>query len=272
MTTAVDASSTTSVRTPSPYRLSFVRVLRSEWLKLATLRSTWWSIGIVALLTVGIALLIAQAVNVPGFGGIQVVVAPVQFTMLMAGILGVIAVTGEYSTGMIRATLAAEPARGAVLAAKSIVVAVLMFVSSLAIFVLAALATAPILAGKDIAIDWAEPSASWLPLLGASLSMAVFALIGTGLGFVLRNGAGAIAATVGLLFVLPIIVSIFPDEDGAWGWIHDLGDFLPMAASQGVIMPDAPFGPDPTASLIALGGWVAVSMLAAWASLRTRDA
>src|SRR5690606_15279401 len=79
----------------SPHRLTFLRQLHSELIKLTTLRSTWWSVGIVLLLTVGIAMLIASAMDVPGFPGIQAVTSPIQFTMLLAGILGAIAVTGE---------------------------------------------------------------------------------------------------------------------------------------------------------------------------------
>ncbi len=263
---------TAPARTTTDYRLSFPGLVHSEWIKLATLRSTWWSIGIVAVLTVGIALLMAGAVNTPGFPPIQIVVSPVQFTMLLAGILGVISVTGEYSTGMIRSTLTAGPIRGAVLAAKALVVGVLMFATSLVIFFAAALAVAPILAGKDMSIAWDVPADSLLPILAASLCMAVFALIGVGFGFVLRSGAGAIAATVGLLFVLPIVVSIFPYDDPAWQWIRDIGTYLPMSASQNVIMPQSDWGLEAPVALLALGGWVAASLLAAWAVLRTRDA
>src|SRR3546814_17112605 len=118
MTTTSATTASPATRT-TPYRLTFPRALRSEWIKLSTLRSTWWSIGIVAALTIGIALLIALAINDPDFLGIQAVVLPIQFTMLLAGILGVIAVTGEYSTGMIRSTLTADPIRGSVLSAKA---------------------------------------------------------------------------------------------------------------------------------------------------------
>src|SRR3546814_12550304 len=102
--------------------------------------------------------------------------------MLLAGILGVIAVTGEYSTGMIRSTLTADPIRGSVLAAKALVVAVLMFVTSLITFVVAALVVTPVLGSRDIGIAWEVPGDSVLPLLGAAFSMAVFALIGAAFG------------------------------------------------------------------------------------------
>lgn len=259
-------------RTSAPYRLTFPRVLRSEWIKLATLRSTWWSIGITALLTVGIALLIAQSVSAEGFPGIQAVVGPIQFTMLLAGILGVIAVTGEYSTGMIRSTLTADPLRGSVLAAKAIVVGALLFVASLVTFAVAAVVVSPILDGKGLGIDWATFDAGILPILTASFAMAVFALIGVAFGFLLRSGAGAIAATVGLLFVLPIVVSIFPSRDPGWQWIHDLGDYLPMMASQYLITPQEGAGLDAPVALLTLVGWVAAGLGSAYAVLKMRDA
>ena len=270
MTAAVIAES--RVRSASPYRFGFTRQLHSEWIKLSTLRSTWWSVGITAVLTIGIAVLIGQAMNVPGFGGIQAVVSPIQFTMLLAGILGAISVTGEYSTGMIRSTLTAAPRRGAVLAAKAVVVGAFMFVASFVIFLVAALVLAPILAAKDLSIAWDDPGQSIMPLLAASLSMAVFALIGVAFGFVLRSGAGAIAATVGVLFVLPIVVSIFPYEDPAWQWVRDLGSYLPMNASQNFILPQEDWGLSAPVALLALAGWVVAGMLAAWAALRARDA
>ncbi|WP_309104274.1 ABC transporter permease [Microbacterium sp.] len=270
MTTATaPARRTTAV---TPHRLTFLRSLRGEWIKLATLRSTWWSIGVTALITIGIALLIAQTVNAPDFGAIRAAVSPIQFTMLLAGVLGVIVVTGEYSTGMIRSTLTADPVRGSVLAAKALMTAVFLFVTSFLIFLAAALAASPIMAGRDQPIDWGDPAASFVPLLAASLSMSVFALIGVAFGFILRSGAGAIAATVGLLFVLPIVASLFATPDPAWSWIADLSQYLPMSAAQSAIMPESGWGLDEPVAYLTLAGWVGAGMLSAWAVLRTRDA
>ncbi|GAB3596659.1 ABC transporter permease subunit [Microbacterium tumbae] len=255
----------------SPHRLTFVRALRSEAIKLATLRSTWWAIGITAVLTIGIAALIAQAMNAPGFGGIQAVVSPIQFTMLLAGVLGAIAVTGEYSTGMIRSTLAAVPVRGLVLAAKAVVVAALLFLSSLVIFLAAALAVSPILEAKDAGLDWSDPEQTVLPILGAAVAMAVFALIGVAFGFMIRSGAGAIAATVGLLFVLPIVMSMFAMPGEGWEWIPEITEHLPMISAQSAILPQVG-GMEAGEAYLTLACWVAGGMLGAWAVLRTRDA
>ncbi len=249
-------------------RLTFPRVLRSEVIKLITLRSTWWSILIAAVLSVGISLLMALASADFGaeFPAVSAIVMPMQFTMLLAGILGAISVAGEYSTGMIRSTLTAVPHRGVALAAKAIVVGVFLAVASALIFAVAILATAPILATP---IDWSDPELSLIPLAYGVLSMTVFALIGVSFGFILRSGAGAIAATVGLLFVMPIVASLFVMFGEAWQWVADLGQYLPMNAAQTLTMPGAD---EPLPAVLALLGWTVAGLLGSWAVLRTRDA
>ena len=253
-------------------RVTFPRLLRSEWIKIATLRSTWWSIAITGALTIGIAALIAVSADVPGFDAIRAVVSPIQFTMLLAGIIGSIAVTGEYSTGMIRSTLAANPVRGAALAAKAVVIAAFLLIASLVIFTVAAFVVTAVGAPNDMVIDWSNPDASTLPILAASLAMAVFALIGVGFGYILRSGAGAIAATVGLLFVLPIVASMFSFGGESWKWITELANYLPMVAAQSAILPGEGAALDTPVAYLTLAGWVAASMIGAWAVLRTRDA
>jgi ABC-2 type transport system permease protein len=270
--TTTQAPAPTRARVDTGRRLTFVRALRGEWIKLATLRSTWWSIGIAAALTIGIAVLIAQAVDMPGFEPIQAVVMPIQFTMLLAGIIGTISVTGEYSTGMIRSTLTANPLRGSVLAAKSIVLAVFLFLSSLVTFALAAVAVSVIVASRDQSIDWSDPSASILPIVVASLAMAVFALIGVAFGFILRSGAGAIAATVGVLFVLPIVASFFTFAGDTWAWIVDAANYLPVSAAQSAILPSEGAALDAPTAFVTLACWVVGGTLVAWGVLRTRDA
>ncbi|WP_300265138.1 ABC transporter permease [Microbacterium sp.] len=264
-------------RTTSAHRLTFLRALRSEWIKLASLRSTWWSIAVTAFITIGAALLgafmfTAQPMDGVGFEPIQAVVSPVQFTMLLAGILGVIAITGEYSTGMIRSTLTAAPVRGMVLAAKAMVVAVFLLITSLAIFSAAAVVVTPIFAAAETPFPWDRPADSLLPILAAAVSMAVVALIGLSFGFVLRAAAGALSATVGLLFVLPIVMSLFATTDPAWQWITEVSSRLPMTAAQSAILPQNDWGLDAGGAYLTLAAWVAAGMASAWAVLRTRDA
>lgn len=272
MTITVAPTAPAPARSTSAHRLTFVRALRSEWIKLTTLRSTWWSIGITAVITIGVALLIAQSMGGPGAEPIQAVVSPVQFTMLLAGVLGAISVTGEYSTGMIRSTLSANPVRGVILAAKMIVVGVFLFIASLVISLTAALAVTPIFASTDMPFAWDAPADSLLPILAAAVSMAVFALIGVSFGFILRSGAGAIAATVGLLFVLPIVASLFAMSGDEWQWIIEMSNRLPMTAAQSAILPQDGWGLDAPTAYLTLGGWVVAGMVSSWAVLRTRDA
>lgn len=259
----------TAGTTSSPYRLSFARVVRSEFIKLLTLRSTWWSLGITAVLTIGIALMIAGASRgfEGGYPAVMAIVSPMQFTMLVAGILGAIAITGEYSTGMIRSTFAAEPRRGTVLLAKALVVAVVLAVTTILTSVIAVATTAPIV--SDSPIDWADATQSTIPLLMSILAMVTFALIGLGFGFLIRNGAGAIAATVGLLFVLPIVFNMFVMAGDGWQWIVEAGKYLPMSGAQ---VATAPGGDDILRGALTLVAWPAALLVGAWGVLRTRDA
>lgn len=254
---------------PRTARLTFARVLRSEILKLVTLRSTWWTLGISVALSVGIALLVAAASR--DFGGdfpaVTAVTAPMQLTMLVAGIFGAIAVTGEYSTGMIRSTLAAEPRRGAIVVAKAIAVAGFLLLTALVSTLIAVVVTAPILG--DAGIDWQDPEVSIVPLTWNVLAMAAFALIGLGWGFIIRQGAGAIAATVGLLFVAPIILNLFSIGGEAWRWLVDLGQYLPMNAASALTGAAGIDGPSPVIALLA---WPLGTLVVGWVILRTRDA
>lgn len=249
-------------------RVTFARVVRSEAIKSTTLRSTWWALAIGAALSIGISALIASASAqfAPGYPGVSAILTPTQFTMLVAGILGAIMVTGEYSTGMIRSTLTAQPRRGAIVAAKALVVSALVAVATVVTYAIAIAVTAPLLSTP---IEWSDSAMSTVPLAFGVLSMVCFALIGVGFGFLVRNGAGAIAATVGVLFVLPVVFGLFGVFGEGWRWLVDLAQYLPTNAAAELASPGAD---DLLPSLLALGAWVVVPMLAGWLTLRSRDA
>jgi ABC-2 type transport system permease protein len=285
MTTATLPAAETVGAAPlaSPYRLSFARLLRSEWIKLTTLRSTWWSIGLVALVSVGLSLL--MAVSLASFGGdmpaipveeanrqaVQVVVFSTVLTQLLAMILGAITVTGEYSTGMIRSTLTAAPGRVGALFAKAIVLAVTMFVSSIVVFAAAAVVSGPII--PTGALDLSHPESSIMPLLGGALYLALIAVMGVGIGFVIRNGPGALAAGIGLVFVAPILVMFFPQVE-SFQWIHDAAGYLPSNAGQSLFMGSPMTGMvlEPVPAVLTLIAWTAVVVAGGIAVLKTRDA
>lgn len=261
------------------HRLTFARVLRSEWIKIATVRSTWWSIVVVAALSIGMSLLLAYAMT-SAFGAeveigeisvdaLSAVLGPTQLTILLAGVIGAIMVTGEYSTGMIRSTLTAETRRGSIVAAKAIVAAALLAVTSAVVFAVAALTTAPLLTHTPLV--WSDPALSIVPIGYGVLSMAAFALIGLSFGFIIGNGAGAIGATVALLFLLPPLLSIIP-TGGAWQWIRDLGNTLPGPASEALMTPGSEVGLSDGLALLSLAVWVVAGLVASWVVLRWRDA
>ncbi|MFS0732874.1 ABC transporter permease subunit [Microbacterium sp. 1P10UB] len=274
--TAVSSEPTLRTRSTatSPSRLTFARLLSSEWIKLVSLRSTWWSLAVAAVLSIGLSALIAAVSRDLGAGpgggpalaAVNVILLPTQFTMLVAGILGAIAITGEYSTGMIRSTLTAQPRRGAVLAAKAIVVSLVLAATTVVIYAIAILVTTPLV---TTGIDWSDPSQSVVPLAFGVFAMVVYALIGLGFGFIVRNGAGAIAATVGVLFVLPIVFSLFGIAGESWQWLVDAAQYLPSNAG-GTLASTG--DTDRLPAFLAMIAWAVVPLGLGWTVLRTRDA
>lgn len=280
-------STTPSVKTPAaadPHiHLSFVRLVRSEWIKFTTVRSTWWSIALVIVLSIGLSLLMAASfasfatdnadAGMPQGNAIavQVIVFSTVLTQLLAVILGAITVTGEYSTGMIRSTLTAAPGRSGALLAKALVVGVTMFVTSIVVFAVTAIVTGPILTTN--ALDMSELDTSVMPLLGAALFLSLVAMMGVGIGFIIRNGPGALAVGIGLIFVAPLLVSFFPRVDN-FAWIHDLASYLPSNAGQSLFLTGGMSGTalDTVPALITIVAWAAAALVGGIAVLKTRDA
>lgn len=282
-TATAPAAPASRVAAASPYRLSFAHVVRSEWIKFTSLRSTWWSIGLVAVISIGLSLLMASSFasfsgDMPPMGAeeanrqaVMVVLFSTVLTQLLALILGAISVTGEYSTGMIRSTLTATPGRTAALFAKALVLGVTMFVTSIIVFAAAALVSGPLL--PTGAIDVSLPDSSIMPLLGAALYLALMAVVGVGIGFIIRNGPGALATGIGLVFVAPILVMFFPQFE-SFQWIHDLASYLPSNAGQSLFMGSPMSGTvlEPLPAALTLVAWTVAAVAGGIAVLKTRDA
>jgi ABC-2 type transport system permease protein len=194
------------------------RVVRSEWIKLTTLRSTTVTFAAAGAAMIGISLLFSWAAvdNWATMSGADRAAFEVEGTVLSGrllaqlaiGVLGVMAITGEYATGMIRATLAAVPRRLPVLWAKLGVYAV----ATLALMLVASFAS--FFAGNAVLAErWdfhlSDPGVLRC-VLGAAISLTAVCLIGTGLGFIVRNTAGAISTLFGILMVLPIAGDLLP--------------------------------------------------------------
>ena len=215
---------------------SFSAMLRSEWTKLRTVRSTMWSLALMLVISIGVSVLATAETRahwVPsdafGFDATRLSLIGVFFAQLVIGVLGILVITGEYGTGTIRATLAATPRRPLVLLAKigvfgCVALVVSEVVAFLSYFVGQALLTAP-------ALRTTLASGSALrAVAGSGLYLCVLALLGLGLGTIIRHTAGAIGAFVGILLVAPIIVSALPSS-----LFDDAERFLPDRIGQTMI-------------------------------------
>ncbi len=209
----------------------FRDLVAAEWIKFRSVRSTYWVAlcAIVPALLVGI--LIAQDVSSnwarlsaqPGFhfDALATSFDGFEFSQLIVGVLGVLVISAEYSSGLIRSTLAATPQRGAVLLAKMAVIggAALLFGEALAFT--AFFPVQAIMHGVGAGVSIGSPGAL-RAILVAGFYLAVLALIGLAFGTLLRHTAGAIAAVFGLVFLLPGVISAFPSP-----WNDRIGKFLP---------------------------------------------
>jgi ABC-2 type transport system permease protein len=265
-------TATTAVATTrAEAHLTFTRVVRSEWIKLRTLRSTWWCAAVLLALSVLMGVLISAVI---GEGGrlpasqqealaVQVLTLSVNFTQLVAAVLGVLVISGEYGTGMIRSTFAAVPLRIPAVVAKLLVLAVAVLVLGLVSTALTALASAPLLAARGIGLT--PDAALWLPVLGGSVYLTLIAVLAFAIGALLRNSAGGIATALGLLLVVPIVVQLAAGLTRA-DWLQGADALLPSTAGAQLFTFAAPTGSDlgAAAQPLVLNGWGGLGVLVAW--------
>jgi ABC-2 type transport system permease protein len=210
------------------------QVIHSEWIKLRTVRSSWIVLGATVLGIVVVGLLVSYASNAhwstmtasdrADFSPINQDLIGVNLAELTVGVLGVLVATGEYGSGMIRATFAAVPRRLPVLAAKSGVLAAVTFAVCLAAVLITFLGGQALLGSHGISLG--HPAAV-RAVLGSSLYLTVVGVLGIGLGFLIRSTAGGIATLLGLLLVLPIIAAALPG-----GGSQAVDRYLPSTAGR----------------------------------------
>ncbi|WIA99531.1 ABC transporter permease subunit [Curtobacterium sp. MCBA15_012] len=250
--------------------LGFPRLVRSEWIKFRSVRSTLWCFAILVVLTVGMAALLGALVD-PEPGKVlqdaanrqvvNIATLSVGFTVLVVAVLGVLIITGEYTTGQIRSTFTADPGRLGALGAKAVVLAVATFlVSAVSTWIGVAIAV-PLQAAKGVEADLADPSV-FLPILGASVDVTMIALLAFAVGLLVRSSAGGIAITLGLLLVVPIILQLMGNLLGAQ-WLLDTAAFMPDAAGMRLYTYSVPQVDDASGTIV-LSGWAAFGVLAAW--------
>jgi ABC-2 type transport system permease protein len=252
-------------------------IARSEWTKLRSVRSTYWTLVTAAAAMIGIAGLLStvyinrydtlSAAEKLGFNPITFSLNGLLLAQLAIGVLGVLVVTSEYSTGMIRATFAAAPQRRTVLAAKAAVFAAVVTVVGIAASFGAFFVGQAILSSKGISAGISDPGAL-RAVLGAGLYLAVLGLLALGLGTLIRHSAGAIAAVFGLIFVLPGIVAALPSS-----WNHAISKYLPSNAGQAVVrtVHDST-SLSPWAGFGLFCAYAAVALVVAGLTLGRRDA
>ena len=220
-------------------RVTQLRVIRSEWTKLWSVRSTRWSLLAAFVFTVGIGALACAVVSHhwphmdprerANFHPLEPNLAGVQLAQLAIGVLGVLIITAEYSTGMIRASFTAVPKRLPVLWAKAVVFAsvtlALMLPAVLAVFFVGQ----SIFSGRHINVAFGAPHIA-RAVIGAALYLTVVGLFGLGLGAIVRNTAGGIASFAAIMFVLPPLMNVLPSS-----WNNAASPYLPLQAGEAIL-------------------------------------
>jgi ABC-type transport system involved in multi-copper enzyme maturation permease subunit len=247
-------------------------VVRAEFTKFRSVASTGWTLLSALVLVIGFGILYAMArVSRPpadpsAFDATAASLSGVQVAQIAVGVLGVLAVTGEYATGLIRTTFTAVPRRTPVLVGKAAVVAAGTFAVSLPAVFVAFLAGQSVLSPEDLDVSLAAPGVL-RAVVGAALYLTVVALLGLALGALLRSTAGAIAALFGALFALQMAVGFLPDDV-----YRDVAKYLPAPAGQAVVNVDPdPYYLSPWAGLALFVLYTVVLLALATWRVRRRD-
>jgi ABC-2 type transport system permease protein len=266
-------------------RVTQLNVIRSEWIKLRSLRSTWLTLLATVVIIVGLGTLIsglrahrfvqgAQAAgNSAGqarfvnFDPTLVSLRGVFLAQLAIGVLGVLVITGEYSTGMIRSSVAAVPHRQPVLIAKAVVFAVTALVVTELSALIGFLLGQQAMSSTHLQATLSTPGAL-RAILGAGMYLTLIGLLAVGLGFLVRSTAGAIATLFGIVLVLPLLVSALPDP-----YATDVSKYLPLNAGLQIMVT---INPDPTmlspwAGLGVTALYALVALIAGAVVLKRRD-
>ena len=265
--TALDSATDTG---PAPSLVALEReVLVSEWTKLRSVRSTYWILLIAAVTAIGGSVILAASTAHSGHAPFDplasVFVAWLEYPVLAVGILGALAFTSEYSTGEIRTTFAAVPQRRAVLAAKAGAVGLLTLCFSELLAFVSFFLTQAILSNHG-GLSLAQPGVAGA-VLAAGFSLLVIAMVGLGLGAIIRHTAGAIAALPAVIY-LPLVLLSLPAP-----WADRIGRYtLLIAASQVVSLHPKASLLSPSLSMLVLVAWPAITLLVAALLITRRDA
>jgi ABC-2 type transport system permease protein len=251
------------------------RVLSSEWIKMRSLRSTALTLVAGVVLMVAIGWIFGWASNGQwsqmrpderaSFSPIDATLAGYNLAQLAVGVLGVLLVTGEYATGMIRATFGAVPQRLPVLWAKAALYAGVTFALMLAASFAAFLGGQQLLGQHGTTLS---ATGALRAIVGVAGYLALIGVFSVALGFIIRSTAGGVATLFGLLLVLPSLGLLLPAS-----WREHLLPYLPSNAGGSMFSAHTATGsPSATISLLVLLGWVAAALTGAALVLEKRDA
>jgi ABC-2 type transport system permease protein len=262
------------VRTGGPGRQGFGNTLHAEWIKFWSVRSTAWSTVALFVLGAGLTTLVC-ATSADWLAGSDADESPASFVtwglmiaQIAAVVLGALTVTSEYGTGMIRATLAATPRRGAVLAAKAAVLTGTLFVVGTITAVVGYLAGNAFLDAAGVGVAW-DDDGVLRSMIGSGLYMAGLGLLAAAVGLLVRHTAAALSIVLAVVFVVGNMAFLLP---GTWGeWVAKL---LPGNAGAGIATPVS-FNPDllgPWTGFAVFGAEVGALLLVGYLVFRRRDA
>ncbi|WP_433057368.1 ABC transporter permease [Dactylosporangium sp. CS-033363] len=255
-------------------------MLRSEWTKLRTVRSTVWSLVAMAGIAIGLMSIIAWAVmrqwDTAGSGSQSylaehpldlILSQPLFIAQLVVAVLGVMVISAEYTTGMIRSTLQAQPRRLTVLVAKVLVFAALMLgVGEVLSF--GAFFAGKLILSSHVTVSLGDPGVA-RAVIGAGLYTAMLGLFSLALGAIVRHTAGAITAVLGLILIVSQLTSLLP---GSWG--AHVNAWMPTNAGQLVFEQTVPADAllSPWEGYAVFSGWTVLLLAVAAFLFKTRDA
>ncbi|MDR7276351.1 ABC transporter permease [Catenuloplanes atrovinosus] len=258
-------------------KLTFGGVFAGEWTKFWSLRSTWITLS-TSLLLLGALGVIAALAYSPATGGevgppgplgpegadaVSIAISGTTFASLALGVLGVLVSAGEYTTGLIRATLTAVPSRLPVLWAKALLYGpIALVVGAVGAFAAFAIGL-PVLDGETVAMGFGDENVL-RSLFGTGLYLGGVGVLGVALGMLVRSSAGGIAILAGGLLILPGLATLLPSD-----WYDAIDGYLPSNAGSEIMSTTSD---RPWTGLAIFGGWVAVTLAAAAYRLVKTDA
>ena len=275
-TTQLAAAPRQPLLTPAAGRAGFADALRSEFTKIRSTRSTYWTLLALVVVTIGIGAIAsygtashASQVDRASFDATQLSLGGLYVGQLVIAVLGALTITSEYSTGMIRTSLAVQPRRGTLFAAKAVVFAVVSLVTGLVASFASFFIGQALLSSHHLNVTLSQPNVL-RAVIGGALFLTACGMLAYGLGAILRHTAGAITAAIGLLFVLTVLVNFLPGT-----WQDHVNKWMPAIAGSQVWVTKAS-SPQTLLSawpgLAVLAGYAAIAIVAGLVLFRTRDA